>query len=80
MVFDYRDRMNILALRSLLRPIGAGFKDQCTDVLIPKYCADLGLPVPEEADSKRERWHAAFDALGDQEVLRLRRAWSTRVF
>lgn len=63
--------MDIPALRSILRPIIGSFKDCCTNALIPQYCADLGLPVPDDVGSKRDRWHAAFDALDEKDLPRL---------
>lgn len=62
--------MDTLALRGLLRPFVGNLKDQCTNNLIPEYCTKLGLPVPDDVGSKRDRWHAAFDALDDKDVPR----------
>lgn len=62
--------MDIPTLRGLLRPFVGNLKDQCTNELIPEYCTKLGLPVPENMGSKRERWYAAFDALDDKELPR----------
>jgi len=60
--------MDILALRSLLRPAFGDLKDRRTNTEIPEFCRDLGLPIPDEGASKRERLHAAFDALADREL------------
>jgi very-short-patch-repair endonuclease len=60
--------MDIPALRGLLRPFVGNLKDQCTNDLIPEHCTKLGLPVPQDLGSKRERWYAAFDALEDKEL------------
>lgn len=62
--------MDIPALRDLLRPIVGDFKDNCTNTFIPERCIELGLPVPDDVGSKRDRWHAAFDALEDIDVPR----------
>lgn len=57
--------MNYLELRSLLRPVVGDMKDHGPDRLIPELCKSIGLPIPEEGGSKRDRMHAAFDALSD---------------
>lgn len=62
--------MDIPALRDLLRPIVGDFKDQCTNTFISERCIEFGLPVPDDVGSKRDRWHAAFDALEDVDVPR----------
>ncbi|MGQ5761981.1 AbiJ-related protein [Serratia sp. IR-2025] len=60
--------MNILALKELLRPVVGSLKDHCVDTKIPEFCCSLGLPIPEEGGSKRERMLAAFDALNDSDI------------
>lgn len=60
--------MNTLALRGLLRPVIGDMKDSCTNAGIPEFCLQLGLPAPGEGGSKRDRMHAAFDALCDEDV------------
>jgi very-short-patch-repair endonuclease len=62
--------MDIPTLRRLLRPFVGDLKDECTNPLIPECCTNLGLPVPEDVGSKRDRWHSAFDALDDKELPR----------
>ncbi|PHV32765.1 hypothetical protein P9875_12365 [Janthinobacterium rivuli] len=62
--------MDIPALRDILRPTVGDFKDLCTNTFIPERCIELGLPVPDDVGSKRDRWHAAFDALEDIDVPR----------
>jgi very-short-patch-repair endonuclease len=66
--------MDIPSLRGLLRPLAGNLKDQCTNDLIPEHCTKLGLPVPDDVGSKRERWHAAFDALDDKDLPRFTQA------
>lgn len=61
-------RMDISALRKILRPVVGDFKGECTNEVIAERCLELGLPVPDNVGSKRERWHAAFDALSDTDV------------
>lgn len=63
--------MNVLVLKELLRPLVGNLKDSCTDTKIPDFCRELGLPIPEEGGSKRERMYAAFDALKDTDIPRL---------
>ena len=66
--------MDILALKELLRPVVGELKDRCANSEIPEFCLGLGLPVPEEYGSKRERMHAAFDALDDSQLPRIAQA------
>lgn len=60
--------MNITALRKLLRPVVGSLKDRCTGTNMPDFCERLGLQVPPEGDSKRERMYASIDALDDQSI------------
>lgn len=60
--------MDILALKELLRPVVGNLKDHCTNEKIPDLCRHLGLPVPKEEGSKRERLHGAFDLLDDADM------------
>lgn len=60
--------MEFPALRKLLRPVVGDLKDHCTNTSMPEFCRRLGLPVPDDAGSKRDRMYAAFDALGDEEI------------
>lgn len=60
--------MDILALKELLRPVVGNLKDHCTNEKIPDLCRQLGLPVPKEEGSKRERLHGAFDLLDDADM------------
>jgi len=62
--------MNVLALKELLRPVVGSLKDHCVDSKIPEFCRGLGLPIPEEGGSKRERMLAAFDELNDSDLPR----------
>lgn len=57
--------MNYPELRSLLRPVVGDMKDKGPDRLIPELCESIGLPIPDEGGSKRDRMYAAFDALSD---------------
>ena len=52
--------MNYLKLRSLLRPVVGEMKDRGPDRLIPELCESIGLPIPDEGGSKRDRMYAAF--------------------
>jgi hypothetical protein len=65
-------------LRSLLRPMVGDMKDRCTNANIPEMCVQLGLPVPEDVGSKRDRFHAAFDALDDRGVEDFARGMTSR--
>lgn len=58
--------MNYPDLRALLRPIVGDMKDMGPDRLIPALCGSIGLPIPDEVGSKRDRMYAAFDALADE--------------
>lgn len=62
--------MNHLDLRSLLRPVVGDIKDMGPGRLIPELCESIGLPVPGEGSSKRDRMYAAFDALPDEGLAR----------
>lgn len=65
--------MNYLDLRSLLREVVGDMKDMGPDHQIPKLCASVGLPIPEERGSKRDRMYAAFDAVPDEGLPRFAR-------
>ena len=58
--------IDVVGLRALLRPFIGDLKDTCTDSKLPELCQRLGLPIPEQASSKRDRLHAAVDALSDE--------------
>jgi hypothetical protein len=60
--------IDVQALRSLLRPAFGDFKDACTNTDIPEFCATLRAPAPPEGGSKRDRLHASFDALKDEDM------------
>lgn len=60
--------MDVTELRDLLRPVVGAMKDDVTDTMIPELCARIGLPIPGQAISKRERLYTAFDALPDEGV------------
>ncbi len=60
--------MDFPALRKMLRPVVGDLKDHCTNTSMPEFCRQLGLPVPDDAGSKRDRMHTAFDALEDEEI------------
>lgn len=60
--------MDILALREALRQFVGGLKDHCTNTTMPDFCKELGLPSPPEGGDKRDRMHASFDALPDEDV------------
>lgn len=62
------ERIDVPALRALLRPVVGAMKDDVTDSMIPELCARFGLPIPGQAMSKRERLYMAFDALPDEGV------------
>lgn len=62
--------MDILALKELLRPVVGNLKDKCINTEIPNLCRQLGLPIPEDKGSKRDRLHAAFDLLNDADLPR----------
>lgn len=57
--------MDYPELRRLLRPVVGDMKDDGPDRLIPELCESIGLPIPADGGSKRDRMYAAFDALPD---------------
>ena len=60
--------MNYAQLRSLLEPLVTGLKDAGTHAMLPTFCEELGLLVPPDEGSKRERMTASFNALADTEL------------
>ncbi|MFT3815774.1 MAG: hypothetical protein QM740_20810 [Acidovorax sp.] len=60
--------MDYAQLRNLLEPLVTGLKDAGTHTMLPTFCEELGLPVPPDDGSKRERMTASFNALADTEL------------
>nr|AGV05241.1 hypothetical protein [Bordetella holmesii] len=60
--------MDYAQLRNLLEPLVTGRKDAGTHTMLPTLCEELGLPVPPDDGSKRERMTASFNALADTEL------------
>lgn len=62
--------MDILALKELLRSEVGSLNGHCTHQELPEFCRQLGLPIPEDSGSKRERLYSAFDLLDDVKLPR----------
>lgn len=60
--------MNYLELRKLLRPVVGDMKDRGPNNAIPALCESIGLPIPGDVGSKRDRMFASFDALRDEDL------------
>jgi len=60
--------MDYAQLRSLLEPLVTGLKDAGSHTMLPTLCEELGLPMPPDDGSKRDRMTASFNALADTEL------------
>lgn len=60
--------MDIAGLRATLRPIVGELKDACTHDTLDAMCAELAMPIPVNAGSKRDRLFASFDEMLDEHV------------
>lgn len=60
--------MDVSALRALLRPAVVLLGGIPSHAGIPTFCREIGLPVPNEGGSKRERMEAVFDGLDDEVI------------
>lgn len=63
--------MDVASLRALLRPAVILLGGIPSHAKIPDFCREIGLAVPAEGGSKRERMEAAFDDLDDKAIPRL---------
>lgn len=60
--------MDYARLRNLLEPLVIGLKDAGTHNMLPTLCAELGMSVPGDEGSKRDRISASFHALADTDL------------
>lgn len=60
--------MNYAQLRRQLRQLVGDLKDLGTNPQLSSICQKIGLPIPDEGGSKRDRLHSSFDQVSDQEL------------
>ncbi len=60
--------MDLVYLRNILRREILALKDAGTHEMLPNICENLGLPVPVDEGTKRERMSSSFDSLVDSEL------------
>lgn len=63
--------MDKIQLRNVLRPLIVGLSDSHTHAELPSICASIGLPVPDDNGSKRERLEKCYSQIDDQELTRI---------
>ena len=63
-----RNRWIWFICRNILRREILALKDAGTHEMLPNICENLGLPVPVDEGTKRERMSSSFDSLVDSEL------------
>ncbi|WP_418648280.1 hypothetical protein ACNQFN_06200 [Thauera butanivorans] len=60
--------MDLIQLRHILASLIISQKDMVSHAQLSSFCAELGLPSPDEAGVKRERIESSFNAVADVDL------------